>query len=284
MSQSAVPWISRLLDNLTTEALISKEILRIMSEHLTEEPGPEAFIMAHDLLEDLAAQMVAIPDELIAVRYDKSLHSPIVNWTVYCVILLSEYCSAAAALSHKRHARVLTALLRTTYEFCIGQLYVVRHPELAREQFATFYGRSLRKLAEMQPKNQEVKKALTLWNDDAKLSKKDSYSGNFNNKTAIVDVDGEEAYGIFYSQMSTFAHPDAAGYSDVFSFDFQPDGLNVYFRDGTDYHAFDALCMIGKHSLRALRVGVEQLKISTIDVAAFEYRLRELMKLHFNLD
>jgi hypothetical protein len=251
------------------------------------EPGPEAFEQVRQLLSDLAVQIAAIPDELVNERFDSSIHASIVNWTVYCLALIGDHCAAAANLTEPRHVRVLCGLARTVYEYCIALLYVDRHPEIARMQFKTFYGRSLRRIVEMQPYNTEAQAEFEEWNADARNNKANSYSGNFNNKTAIMEVEGPHkngvsAYGLFYAEMSVFAHPDAAGYSDIFYFDFDDGNLSVHFRSGSSYHAFDALSMIVMHTVRALRAATLQLKLSAIDIDAFVQRKRDVMALHFN--
>ena len=253
------------------------------------EPAPEAFAQVRLLLEDLSRQLAAIPEELTERRFDASIHAPIVNWTVYCLLLIGEHCAAAADLASKRHARVLTTLARTTYEYCIAQLYVERNPDIAREQFATFYGRTLRRIVDMHPADEEERKQFEQWNEDAKKNNANSFSGNFNNKAAILSVEGEHrngisAYGLFYAQMSTFAHPDAAGYDDVFAFDINDEGLSVYFREESSHHAFDALCLIAMHAIRALRAAATQLKLTGIDVNTFAQRERAVSALHFNVE
>jgi hypothetical protein len=252
------------------------------------EPGPEGFEQVRQLLADLAAQLATVPDELENGRFDSSIHVPIVNWTVYCLILIGDHCAAAERLAEPRHVRVLHGLARTVYEYCIAQLYVERHPEIARQQFETFYGRNLRRIVEAQPHHKEARAAYDEWIADAKKNNADAYSGNFKNNIAIDEVDGQHkngvsAYGIFYGDMSVFAHPDAAGYSDIFQFDFGVDGLSVYFKNASDFHAFDALYMIAMHAVRALRAAALQLKLSAIDIERFVQREREVAALHFDL-
>lgn len=251
------------------------------------EPGPTAFSFARELLLDISTRLHSIRDELISGRFDASLPTSAINWTAYCMILIGDNCAAASDLCEPRHVRVLTTIARTTYEYCIAQLFVERHPEIARLQFTTFYGRSLRRIVEMHPANAEAIAQYDEWLRDASLSGADSYSGNFNNKAAILEVDGEEKggvspYGLFYSNTSIFAHPDAAGYSDIFDFDFDGSTLSVYLSKGSTHHAYDAIFLIIMHSARALKAAAAQLKLKMPidDLASREHRA---FRLHFKV-
>jgi len=249
------------------------------------EPGPEAFAFARGLLSDLSTRLHSVREELMAGRFDTSITISAANWTAYCMILIGDNCAAAAELCEPRHVRVLTTIARTVYEYSIAQLYAERHPEVAQQQFSTFYGRSLRRIIDMNPGNIEAIAQLKEWENDASLSGAHTYSGNFKNKEAILEIEGTDkggvsAYGLFYSNMSVFAHPDAAGFSDVFDFAFDDKTIHADFRDESTHHAYDAIYFIIMHAVRALNAAVAQLNLQ-IEIAELPLLEEFAYQLHF---
>lgn len=78
--------------------------------------------------------------------------------------------------------------------------------------------------------------------------------------------------------MSVFAHPDAAGYGDIFDFD--DNTLHIAFRSESTYHGYDAICMIIMHAVRALKAAVAQLKLQ-IDIEELHALEKAPFQFHF---
>jgi len=212
-------------------------------------------------------------------------------WITYILIHLADFSESAAQLTDEKYSRALAVLSRTTYEYLISMIYLYRHPDIADEQLLTQGARFFKlgmsaRIPDGSQSEERYAAAYSAWLADASGSGLNEFTGNFKFLKAALEIEGETKercplYSVRYGVMSTVAHPDAAGFPDVFLIDNETHTVTVGLQ--SSLHAFDLLFAIGADLVRAMQFLQTEVNVNVSNLTLFKRRLDNVAGEHFDL-